>query len=61
MNSSMKESLLGITDPEELGRVLEIGHLTGLKSENGLLRGSNFERGLLLRRIIRERRPSRVL
>ena len=57
----MKESLQGITDPEELGRVLEIGHLTGLKSENGLLRGSNFERGLLLRRIIRERRPSRVL
>lgn len=57
----MNELLKGVSDPAELARVLEIGRLTGLKFEEGKLRGSNFERGLLLRKIIRERRPSRVL
>lgn len=61
MNKSMTESLKSITDPLELERVLEIGRLAGMKFEGGKLRGSNFERGLLLRRIIREQRPRRVL
>jgi predicted O-methyltransferase YrrM len=61
MNVSMNEALKGITDSPELERAIEIGKLTGLKFEEGRLRGSNFERGLLLRKIIRERRPVRVL
>jgi predicted O-methyltransferase YrrM len=61
MNEDTTASLLTKSDQAELERVLEIGRLTGLKLEHGKLRGSNFERGLLLRRIIRERRPLRVL
>jgi predicted O-methyltransferase YrrM len=61
MNPSMTELLKETGDPAELARVLEIGRLTGMKLDGGELRGSNFERGLLLRRIIRDRRPARVL
>ncbi len=46
---------------EEKDRVLEIGKLTGLKEEAGRYFPANFERGLLLREIVRRRRPKRIL
>jgi predicted O-methyltransferase YrrM len=46
---------------EEKDRVLEIGRLTGLKEEAGRYFPANFERGLLLREIVRRRRPKRIL
>ena len=49
------------TRPDEVERVEAIGKLLGLKSDGTVLFGSNFERGLLLRQILRERRPRRVL
>ena len=48
-------------DHAEKARVLEIGKLTGLKEEAGRYFPANFERGLLLREIIRRRKPTRIL
>ena len=48
-------------DDAERARVLEIGKLTGLKEEGGRYFPANFERALLLREIIRRRKPKRVL
>jgi predicted O-methyltransferase YrrM len=45
----------------EKDRVLEIGRITGLKEEAGRSFPANFERGLLLREIVRRRRPQRIL
>lgn len=45
----------------EKNRVLEIGKLTGLKEEAGRYFPANFERGLLLREIVRRRQPKRIL
>ena len=45
----------------EKARVLEIGRLTGLREEAGRYYPANFERGLLLREIVRRRRPQRIL
>jgi predicted O-methyltransferase YrrM len=45
----------------EKDRVLEIGRLTGLKEEAGRYSPANFERGLLLREIVRRRQPKRIL
>jgi len=49
------------TRPDEVERVAGIGKLLGLKFDGDEFFGSNFERGLLLRQILRERRPRRVL
>jgi predicted O-methyltransferase YrrM len=48
-------------DDAEKTRVLEIGQLTGLKEEAGRYYPANFERGLLLREIVRRRKPKRIL
>ena len=48
-------------DDAEKARVLEIGKLTGLKEKGGRYFPANFERALLLREIIRRRKPKRVL
>jgi predicted O-methyltransferase YrrM len=48
-------------DEAEKARVLEIGKLTGLKEEAGRYFPANFERGLLLREIVRRRKPKRIL
>jgi predicted O-methyltransferase YrrM len=53
--------LRSFDDDAERARVLEIGKLTGLKEEGGRYFPANFERALLLREIIRRRRPKRVL
>ncbi len=53
--------LASSVSPVEKKKVEEIGNLLGLKSEGGELFGSNFERGLILRQILRDRRPRRVL
>jgi hypothetical protein len=53
--------LRSFDDDAEKARVLEIGKLTGLKEERGRYFPANFERALLLREIIRRRRPERVL
>ena len=45
----------------EMERVAGIGKLLGLKFDGAEFFGSNFERGLLLRQILREKRPQRVL
>ena len=42
-------------------RVLEIGRITGLREEAGRYYPANFERGLLLREIVRRHRPQRIL
>ena len=48
-------------DGAEKARVLEIGRLTGLREEAGRYYPANFERGLLLREIVRRHRPQRIL
>jgi predicted O-methyltransferase YrrM len=53
--------LRGFHDDVEKARVLEIGNLTGLKEEGGRYFPANFERGLLLREIIRRSKPKRIL
>ncbi len=53
--------LRNLHDDAEKARVLEIGKLTGLKEETGRYFPANFERALLLREIIRRRKPQRVL
>ena len=43
-------------------RILQLGRLTGLRAEkDGSFRPANFERGLVLDRIVELRKPSRVL
>jgi hypothetical protein len=53
--------LRNFQDDAERARVLEIGRLTGLREEAGRYYPANFERGLLLREIVRRRRPQRIL
>ncbi len=53
--------LRDFNDDAEKARVLEIGQLTGLREEAGRYFPANFERGLLLREIVRRRRPQRIL
>jgi predicted O-methyltransferase YrrM len=53
--------LRSFDDDAERARVLEIGKLTGLKEEGGRYFAANFERALLLREIIRRRKPKRIL
>ena len=53
--------LRDFNDGAEKARVLEIGRLTGLRGEAGRYYPANFERGLLLREIVRRRRPQRIL
>lgn len=53
--------LRSFEDDAEKARVLEIGKLTGLKEQGGSYFPANFERALLLREVIRRRKPKRVL
>jgi predicted O-methyltransferase YrrM len=53
--------LRSFRDDVEKARVLEIGKLTGLKKEGERYFAANFERALLLREIVRRRKPQRVL
>ncbi len=46
---------------QESGKILKYGNLLGLNYSNGKYYGSNFERGLLLRQIIRSKKPKRIL
>ena len=60
-NPVLASWLRDFRDEPEKVRVLEIGRLTGLKEEAGRYFPANFERGLLLREIVRRRRPTRIL
>ena len=53
--------LRSFEDDAEKARVLEIGKLTGLKEQGERYFPANFERALLLREVIRRRKPKRVL
>lgn len=48
-------------DERRKQRVLALGLLTGLKSEQGRFHLANFERGLVLDRLVETRRPQHVL
>ena len=60
-NAVLASWLRDFHDDAEKLRVLEIGQLTGLREEAGRYYPANFERGLLLREIVRRRRPQRIL
>jgi Methyltransferase domain len=60
-NAALASWLRDFQDDAEKSRVLEIGRLTGLREEAGRFYPANFERGLLLREIVRRRRPQRIL
>ena len=60
-NSDLASWLRNFQDEQEKAHVLGIGQLTGLREEAGQYRSANFERGLLLREIVRRRRPQHVL
>jgi len=60
-NAVLASWLRDFHDDSEKTRVLEIGQLTGLKEEAGRYYPANFERGLLLREIVRRRKPKRIL
>jgi hypothetical protein len=60
-NPVLSSWLRNFHDEAEKARVLEIGQLTGLKEEAGRYYAANFERGLLLREIIRRGKPERIL
>ncbi|HEY5743234.1 MAG TPA: class I SAM-dependent methyltransferase [Terrimicrobiaceae bacterium] len=60
-NPLLASWLRAFDDEVEKARVLEIGHLTGLKEEAGSYYPANFERGLLLREIVRRRKPKTIL
>ena len=60
-NTTLAFWLRNFQDDLEKARVLEIGRLTGLREEAGRYFPANFERGLLLREIVRRRRPQRIL
>jgi Methyltransferase domain len=53
--------LRGFQDEAEKARVFDIGRLTGLRPEAGRYYPANFERGLLLREIVRRLQPRRIL
>ncbi len=54
--------LKSFDDPARRERVHQLGLLTGLRAESdGTFRPANFERGLVLDRLVEERRPKRVL
>jgi predicted O-methyltransferase YrrM len=60
-NAVLASWLRDFQDDAEKLRVLEIGQLTGLREKAGRYYPANFERGLLLREIVRRRRPQRIL
>ena len=60
-NAVLASWLRDLHDNAEKLRVLEIGKLTGLREKAGRYYPANFERGLLLREIVRRRRPQRIL
>ena len=60
-NAVLASWLRDFQDDAEKLRVLEIGQLTGLRKKAGRYYPANFERGLLLREIVRRRRPQRIL
>lgn len=60
-NAVLASWLRDFCDDAEKVRVLEIGKLTGLKEEDGRYFPANFERGLLLREIVRRSKPKRIL
>jgi predicted O-methyltransferase YrrM len=60
-NAVLASWLRDFQDDAEKRRVLEIGQLTGLREKAGRYYPANFERGLLLREIVRRRRPQRIL
>lgn len=60
--TSLGQWIKTFDDPPRRQRVLEIGLLTGLRADpDGSYRLANFERGLLLDRIVELHRPRRVL
>jgi predicted O-methyltransferase YrrM len=60
-NAVLTSWLRDFQDDAEKLRVLEIGQLTGLREKAGRYYPANFERGLLLREIVRRHRPQRIL
>jgi predicted O-methyltransferase YrrM len=60
--ASLGQWIKAFDDPPRRQRILEIGLLTGLRADaDGSFRLANFERGLLLDRIVELHRPRRVL
>lgn len=59
--SALASWLRSFEDDAEKAHVLEIGKLTGLKEQGGSYFPANFERALLLREVVRRRKPKRVL
>lgn len=60
--NSLGHWLRNFNDSARRARVLEIGLLTGLRADaDGSFRFANFERGLLLDRIVELHRPRRIL
>src|SRR5579862_6664014 len=56
------EWLRGFNDEERRKRIWDLGLLTGLKANaHNVLAPTNFERGLILDRLVELRRPARVL
>jgi hypothetical protein len=61
-NASLGEWLKRFDDPTRQDRVWQLGLLTGLRRDkDGTFRPANFERGLLLDRIVETRRPRTIL
>jgi hypothetical protein len=61
-NPPLGEWLKSFDDAPRRERIHGLGLLTGLRGEvDGTFRPANFERGLILDRIVEERRPARVL
>ena len=60
--SGLGDWLKNFADPARRDRVWQLGLLTGLRGEkDGTFRPANFERGLVLDRIIELRKPRRIL
>src|SRR5215213_10736047 len=54
--------LKSFDEPARRDRIYQLGLLTGLRAEaDGRFRPANFERGLILDRLVEERRPKKVL
>ncbi len=61
MSKQQSSSFLQEPDKELAEQVSLFGNLLGLKEEGGIFRAANFERALVLDRIVKNKRPQRVL
>jgi predicted O-methyltransferase YrrM len=61
INNKWNNWISNFSDKDEARKVMEHGLLLGLKHHNGKLLISNFERGIILRKITREKTPKNIL